>query len=153
MKYKAQSIEEYIQEVAEEKRPYFLKLREAILENLPEGFRETFSYGMIGYVVPHELYRNGYHCDPKLPLPFINIAAQKHHIALYHNGLYAKPELMEWFKSEYPKYSSQKPDISKSCWRFKKYDQIPYQLVGKLLQKISVNEWIQLYEQQIKGKK
>jgi hypothetical protein len=105
---------------------------------------------MIGFVVPHEIYPNGYHCDPKLPLPFANIASQKNFIGFYHMGIYANPELLEWFVKEYPKHSDTKLDMGKSCVRFKKMDKIPYDLIGKLMRKMSVDNWIKLYEQNIK---
>ncbi len=126
------------------------KIRETILANLPEGFIETMGYGMIAYVVPHSVYPPGYHCDPKLPLPFINLASQKNSIALYHMGLYADKEMLDWFVNEYPKHSKLKLDMGKSCIRFKKPDQIPFELIGELVAGISVERWIQLYESNIK---
>jgi hypothetical protein len=101
---------------------------------------------MLGYVVPHSLYPAGYHCDPKLPLPFAGLASQKNSINFYHMGLYANKELYDWFVGEYPKHSKQKLDMGKSCIRFKKPDDIPYVLIGTLMKKISVKDWIHLYE-------
>ncbi len=109
----ANSPEEYIEKVPEDRREHFALLRKTILDNLPEGFEETMSYGMIGYVVPHSLYPDGYHCDPKLPLPFMSIASQKNFVAFYHMGIYANPELYDWFVSEYPKYVKRKLDMGK----------------------------------------
>ena len=149
----ATSIEAYLEEIPEERKIAFTKLRETILKNIPKGFVEQMSYGMIGYVVPHSIYPNGYHCDPKLPLPFISIASQKNFIALYHMEIYAKPELLNWFVYEYPKNSKQKLDMGKSCIRFKKIDQIPFDLIAELVQKISVDEWIKTYETQFKQSK
>jgi hypothetical protein len=126
------------------------KLRSTILENLPEGFEEVMSYGMIGYVVPHEIYPPGYHCDNKLPLPFINIASQKHFIALYHMGIYADPELLDWFTTAYAKLITTKVDMGKSCIRFKKSELIPFDLIGELCEKITVKEWINTYEAVVK---
>jgi len=138
--------QDYFDSLPEERKESMNHLRKVILDNLPEGFSEEMSYGMIGYVVPHSIYPAGYHCDPKLPLPFINIASQKNFIALYHMGLYLNKEIMEWFISEYPKYSKSKPDMGKSCIRFKKTDQIPFQLIAELVRKMSVNDWIETYE-------
>ncbi len=104
------------------------------------------NYGMIGYVVPHTLYPKGYHCKPTDPLPFMNIASQKNFIAVYHMGLYADPQLLKWFTQEYPKHSTQKLDMGKSCIRFKKPDQIPFKLLGELAAKMTPTQWIQLYE-------
>ncbi|MGO4906338.1 DUF1801 domain-containing protein [Flavobacterium sp. W20_MBD1_R3] len=153
MQSTATSIEASLEEIPEERKSAFTKLRETILENIPKGFVEQISYGMIGYVVPHSIYPNGYHCEPKLPLPFIAIASQKNFIALYHMGIYAKPELLNWFVNEYPKHSTQKLDMGKSCIRFKKMDQIPFDLIARLVQKIAVQEWITTYESSFKKTK
>lgn len=150
MKIKANNQEEYINEIPEERKEAFQKLRDIVLDNIPEGFEECMSYGMIGYVVPHSLYSKGYHCDAKLPLPFINIASQKNFVAFYHMGLYANQELKDWFLSEYSKSCQLKLDMGKSCIRFKKMDQIPFDLIGQLVAKISALEWINLYESKIK---
>jgi uncharacterized protein YdhG (YjbR/CyaY superfamily) len=150
MKYEVTSPEEYINSLPDERQVPFQKLREIILKNLPEGFEETISYGMIGYVVPHSLYPNGYHCNPKLPLPFINIASQKNFMAFYHMGIYADKKLFDWFVSEFPKHSNLKLDIGKSCIRFKKMNQIPYELLGELVSKITPIVWIEKYENILK---
>ena len=142
----ANNVENYLKEVPEERKIPMNKLRQTILNNLPQGFIEEMSYGMIGYIVPHSIYPKGYHCNPKLPLPFINLASQKNFIALYHMGIYANPQLLDWFVAEFPKHSNQKLDMGKSCIRFKKMDQIPFDLIGELMQKITVNDWIKCYE-------
>jgi hypothetical protein len=99
----AESVQQYLEELPEDRKQPMKLLRQTILDNIPEGFSEEMSYGMIGYVVPHSLYPAGYHCDPKLPLPFINIASQKNSINLYHSGIYLDSKLLEWFQAEYPK--------------------------------------------------
>ena len=142
----ASTPQEYIAALPSERKAAMEELRQNILENLPTGFSETMSYGMLGYVVPHSIYPAGYHCDTKLPLPFINIASQKNFIALYHMGIYLDNELLDWFVSEFQEQSKSKLDIGKSCIRFKRMDQIPYKLIGQLASKISVNEWISKYE-------
>lgn len=128
----------------------FNKLHEVILKNLPKGFEAAISYGALGYVVPHTLYPNGYHCKPSEPLPFASIASQKQSINFYHMGIYADPELLNWFVAEYPKHSKQKLDMGKSCIRFKKMDDIPYKLIAELMKKISVKKWIEMYESAFK---
>jgi len=150
MRSKANSIEDYLKEVPENRRPYFEKLRNYIIQNIPTDFKEQMSYNMIGYVVPHSIYPSGYHCNPKLPLPFVNIASQKNFIALYHMDLYANKKLFNWFVNQYPNYSKYKLDIGKSCVRFKKYEELPFELIGKLMKKMSVKEWIDIYEREIK---
>ena len=150
MQSAAKTVNEYLNELPEERKEVFLKLRNSILNNIPKGFEEEMSYGMVGYVVPHSIYPGGYHCNPKLPLPYINIASQKNFIALHHLGIYANPELLEWFTTEYPKHSTHKLDIGKGCIRFKKMDQIPFDLIAELAAKMTVEEWIECYETQIK---
>ena len=147
---KAQSPEAYIEELAPDRKEVIGKIRQVVLDNLPDGFEETMNYGMIGYVVPHSLYPAGYHCTPELPLPFMSLASQKNHVGFYHMGIYADSELMEWFTSEYPKYSSRKLDMGKSCIRFKNLKDIPYKLIGELVGKMEVVDWIALYEKNIK---
>ena len=146
MQYKANSPEDYIDQVPNERQEILKKLRKTILDNLPKGFEEGMQYGMIGYFVPHSIYPDGYHCDPKIPLPFMNIASQKSFIAVYHMGIYTKTELMDWFVSEFPKHSSKKLDMGKSCIRFKNMNDIPYDLIGELASKLTPEEWINLYE-------
>lgn len=153
MQSKAATVDEYIGEVPEEQREAIARLREIISKHIPEGFSEQMSYGMIGYVVPHSLYPKGYHCTPKLPLPFLNVAAQKNFIAVYHMGLYADPALLAWFTEAFAKVSKKKPDIGKSCLRFKNPDSIPYELIGQLVQKQTVADWISLYESKFLQKK
>ncbi len=150
MQYKANTPDEYIDAIPDERQPVMSELRQVIKDNLPKGFSEEISYGMIGYVVPHSIYPDGYHCDPKLPLPFMNIASQKNFIAVYHSGIYADKKLMDWFIAEYPKHVKTKLDMGKSCIRFKKIDQIPMQLIGQLASKMSPEQWIELYETNIK---
>ena len=152
MKIEANSVEEYLNEVPEERKAFFLKLYETVSQNLPPGFQEQLSYGMIGWSIPLETYPDGYHCTPNTPLPFISMASQKNFIALYHMGIYANPELLKWFVAEYPKYSKRKLDMGKSCIRFKKVEDIPFDLIAELCQKITPKDWITLYEKEFKKK-
>ncbi|AUC23995.1 hypothetical protein BTO15_05545 [Polaribacter sejongensis] len=152
MPYKATSVEEYINQVPEDRKSALHKLRKTILENLPNGFKEGIQYGMIGYYVPHSLYLDGYHCNPKEPLPFMSFASQKNSINLYHSGIYAVPEIKDWFVNEYPKHCKRKLDMGKSCIRFKKVAEIPFELIAELCKKITVDEWIAVYETNIKKK-
>ena len=147
MKAPGKTVKEILANVPEERREPFNKLHNTIVKNLPKGFEAAISYGGLGYVVPHTLYPAGYHCDPKLPLPFISIAAQKNFYAFYHMGLYADAELMKWFTAEFARHSAKKPDMGKSCVRFKNAEDIPLKLIGQLVKKIAVKDWIARYEQ------
>ena len=153
MQSKATSPRQYLDELPEERKEPIQKLRQQILENLPEGMEETMNYGMLGYVVPHSVYPDGYHCTPELPLPFMNLASQKNFVAVYSMSIYAKKEILDWFTSEYAKRCKYKLDMGKSCIRFKRMNDIPYELIGELTAKISTNEWIKLYEDSYKNRK
>ena len=150
MQYKADSPEDYISQLPEERKGPMTKLHKLIKENMPEGLESGMGYGMLAYYVPKSIYPAGYHCKPFPPLPFLNLASQKNFIAFYHMGMYAKKELYDWFVAEYPKHSKYKLDMGKSCVRFKKIENIPYDLIEQLLGKMSVKEWIEIYENAIK---
>ena len=150
MKAVGNTVEEILANVPKDHSEAFNKLHNTIMQNLPEGFIAAISYGGLGYVVPHSLYPAGYHCKPAEPLPFAGIASQKNSINLYHMGIYSDPALLEWFVAEYPKHSSKKLDMGKSCIRFKKPEDIPFDLIGELMKKMSALEWISLYESKLK---
>ncbi|GEN77115.1 DUF1801 domain-containing protein [Chryseobacterium hagamense] len=152
MQITSASIDDYLSRIPGNRQEIFRKIFDAINDNLPDGFCQGMSYGMIGWAVPLETYPAGYHCTPGLPLPFISLASQKNFIALYHMGMYAKPELLDWFVTAYPKYSKRKPDMGKSCIRFKKMDDIPLELLAELSKKMTVEEWIDIYETNLKKK-
>lgn len=146
MTSQAKTPEEYLSQLPEGRKEAITKLRQLLLENMPTGFEEVISYGMLAYVVPFSTYPSGYHCNPKQPLPFLSLANQKNHIALYHMGLYANPELLSWFTAEYTKHSTQKLDMGKSCIRFKKPEHIPYTLLKELVQQVTPQQWVNQYE-------
>ncbi|MCE3295665.1 MAG: hypothetical protein K0R65_1379 [Crocinitomicaceae bacterium] len=150
MQSNSKTVDDYLASVPEERKEAILHLRETIKANLPKGFSETISYGMVGYGVPHSIYPAGYHCDPKQALPFVSFASQKNFIALYHMGMYSDPDLLNWFTTEFPKHSKKKLDMGKSCIRFKKPEDIPFDLIGQLMQKVTVDEWIETYEKALK---
>lgn len=146
MRSSATTVEKYIEALPEERRAPVAALRDVIRTSLPDGFHESIGYGMLAWVVPHEAFPAGYHCDPKLPLPFLNLASQKQFIALYHMGLYADPELLAWFVEEWPKHTKARLDMGKSCVRLKKLDQIPFTLIGELCTRMTPQQWIELYQ-------
>ena len=150
MKASGNTVEEILNNLPEDRAEAFNNLHNVIVQNLPQGFEAAISYGGLGYVVPHTVYPAGYHCKPIEPLPFAGLASQKNSINFYHMGIYSDPELLEWFVAEYPKHSKQKLDMGKSCIRFKKFDQIPVELIGELMQKMTVKQWIDLYESKLK---
>ncbi len=153
MQSKATTPVAYIAEMPADRQKGFKKLRQAIKKNIPKGFKEGMGYGMMGWSVPHSLYPPGYHCNPKDPLPFMGIASQKNFIAVYHMGIYANPKLLKWFTDAHVKASPKKLDMGKSCIRYKKTEDIPFNLIGELASKITPQEWIETYEKKFKYKK
>ena len=153
MKAEGKTVEEILINLPEDRVEPFNKLHDVIVKNLPKGFEAAISYGGLGYVIPHSLYPAGYHCKPSEPLPFAGLASQKNSINFYHMGIYSNPKLLNWFVTEYPKHTKQKLDMGKSCIRFKKMDQIPFDLIAELMKKITVQEWIDIYEGQFLPKK
>jgi len=152
MNHPGSTPKEYIDSLPDDRKKAMNELRKVIKKNIPKGFSEQLNYGMPGWVVPFKTYPDGYHCDPKLPLPFLNIASQKNFVAVYHMGIYADNKLLDWFMKEHPKHTDLKLDMGKSCIRFKKVDQIPFELIGKLVSKMTPDDWINLYEKNIKKK-
>ena len=150
MQSKATTVDQYLSEVPPERQEAMNKLRKIISKNLPKGFKEGMGYGNMGYFVPHSIYPAGYHCNPKDPLPFAGIASQKNSINFYHMGIYADPKLLKWFVDEYAKVGVGKLDMGKSCVRFKKPENIPFDLIGELCTKITVEKWIEIYEKNLK---
>lgn len=150
MQIKADNPDQYVKLIPEERQAIFNELRSAITSNMSVGIEEKMSYGMIGYVVPKSVYPAGYHCNTDLPLPFANLASQKNFIAFYHMGMYANEKLLQWFKEEYAKRCKYKIDMGKSCVRFKRMDDIPVDLIGELMTKMSAQEWIETYERVLK---
>lgn len=150
MKSAATDVKSYLNELPEDRKSVMALLLQQIKTNLPKGFEEVMQYGMVSYVVPHKLYPKGYHCDPKVPLPFLSVASQKNFIAVYHMGIYADERLLNWFTGEFGKHSSKKLDMGKSCIRFKKPEDIPLELIGALAKKMTPADWIALYESAFK---
>jgi hypothetical protein len=149
MKAVGKTVFDILTSLPEDRVEPFNKLHDVILKNLPKGFEAGISYGGLGYVVPHTLYPNGYHCKPIEPLPFAGLASQKHSINFYHMGIYSDPKLYKWFVAEYPKHSKQKLDMGKSCVRFKKMEAIPYELIGELMKKMTMQDWVDTYEKNL----
>ena len=136
----------YMEQVEEKWRAAFSQLVDVVATNIPEGFEQTMQYGMVGYVVPLSTYPDGYHVTPKTPLPFISLAVQKRHIALYHMGIYADPALLSWFQEEYAKRAPTKLNMGKSCIRFTNKNNIPFDLIGELVSKMTLAQWVSHYE-------
>ena len=146
---KNKEVDNYISSLDLDRQKAISRLRNGLLSNLPSGFEEVISYGMIGYVVPLSVYPNGYHVKKNTPLPFINLASQKNHIGYYHMGIYSDELLFSWFVDAYTSSTTHKLDMGKSCVRIKELNDIPYKVFDELAKKMSVNDWISAYEQAI----
>jgi Domain of unknown function (DU1801) len=148
MTSQAKTVEEYLQALPVDRRATMNAVREVILANLPNGYEECMNYGMIGYVVPHRLYPAGYHCDPKLPLPFACLGSQKNHMAIYLMTVYGDPATENWFRKAW-QASGKKLDMGKSCVRFKKLEDVPLDVIGQVVARTPVKNYIARIEQML----
>lgn len=150
MQSKAATVDAYLKELPADRRPIIETVRKTILKNLGKGYSEVMQYGMIGYCVPHSVYPAGYHCDPRQPLPFVCLASQKNHVAVYMMCLYGHPQLNKWFTAEWVKSvkagRAKKLDMGKSCIRFKKLEDIDLDLIGEAIRRVPVKDYIAFYE-------
>ena len=145
------TVQDYLDALSEDRKAAVTKLQQVIKSNLPDGFEEVINYNLPAFIVPHAIYPGGYHCSPELPLPFVSLASRKNFVALYHMGLYLDPKLLAWFEGEWPKHVKTKLDMGKSCIRFKKVEAIPFDLIGELASKMTVEKWIEIYEGAVKS--
>jgi hypothetical protein len=145
MQSSAKNVQEYMKELPADRRAAINAVRDVILSNLPEGYEERISYGMIGYVVPHSIYPKGYRCNPKLPLPFVNLASQKNHMALHLMCCYGDPKLKASFEKAW-KDAGKKFDMGGGCVRFKKLEDVPLEVIGQLVARLPVDVYIRRIE-------
>jgi hypothetical protein len=145
MQSQAATVEEYLASLPEERREALSAVREMILRNLDEGFEERMQYGMIGYVVPHRLYPAGYHCNPKDPLSFACLGSQKNYMSVYLGCVYGSEEEANWFREAYLA-TGKKLDMGKSCIRFKRLADLPLELIGEAVARLSVAQFVARYE-------
>lgn len=157
MQSKATTVEEYLDSLPEDRRTALETVRAVILRNLDKDYEEGMSYGMIGYSVPHRVYPPGYHCDPKLGLPFVALASQKNYMSLYLMGLYcgcvdgvSDTALVRWFHDAWAK-TGKKHDMGKSCIRFKKLDDLPLEVIGEAIRRMPAKTYIEAYEKALGG--
>lgn len=147
----AKTAAEYVESLPEDRKAAISKVRAIIRKNLPKGFAEVMQYGMISYVVPHKLYPAGYHTDPKQALPFAALASQKNNMAIYLMTIYQDPALEKWFRAQYAERGL-KLDMGKSCIRFKKLEQVPLDVIGEVIAKVPVADYIARYESERRTK-
>jgi len=141
----ADNVKEFIDNLPDDRKKAVSELRKTINKHLPKGFNEGIGYNMLAWSVPHSMFPAGYHCDPSKPLMLMCLSATKGGISLHHMGLYGSTPLMNWFKSEWPKYSSKKLDMGKACIRFKRFEDVPLDLIGELATKLTPRQWVEQY--------
>lgn len=142
MKSTASTVAEYLQELPPERRKVISTIRETILENLPEGYVENMNWGMISYEIPLEQYPETYNGQP---LGYAALAAQKHHYALYLTGVYRDAEQEAQLKDGFEK-AGKRLDMGKSCVRFRKLDDVPFEVIAQVIAGITPEQLIRSYE-------
>lgn len=150
MQSKAKTVKQYLAELPADRREAIQAVRAVILKNLPKGYKEGMMYGAIGYYVPHSIYPPGYHCDPKIPLPFAGMASQKNYMTLLLMCVYSEPAYEAWFRKAWAQ-AGKKLDMGKSCVRFKKADDVPLKVIGEAVKRVPVKKFIEHYESVIKS--
>ncbi len=146
MQSKAKTVQEYLDSLPDDRRTMVEAVRKVILKNLDKDYKEGMQYGAICYYVPHTVYPYGYHCDPKLPLPFAGLGSQKNHISLGMMCHYNAPEEDAWFRDAWLK-TGKKLDMGKCCVRFKKFEDVPLEVIGQAIKRMPAKKYIAIYEQ------
>lgn len=144
MQSKATTVEKYLAELPADRRTALEVVRKVILKNLDKDYEEGMSYGMIGYSVPHRVFPQGYHCDPKQPLPFAGLASQKNYMSVYLMCCYGESPLKVWFEQAWAK-TGKKLDRGKSCIRFKKVDDLALDVIGEVIRRVPAKKYIENY--------
>jgi hypothetical protein len=138
----ARNVDEYLLELPADRRDAIGVVRATILDHLPAGFEEGMQFGMIGYYVPLGRYPDTYNGQP---LGIAALASQKRHMALYLTGIYADDDEAAWFKERWTA-AGKKLDMGKSCVRFKRLEDVPLDVVGDAIARVSVDDFIAAYE-------
>ena len=145
MQSKATSVQQYLEELPEDRRQVLQAIREVILKNVDRDIEEGMQYGMIGYYVPHHIYPQGYHCDPKQPLPYLSMASQKNHMALYMMLAYIDGTDDTWFRKKWAA-TGRKLDMGKCCIRFRRLEDVALDVVAEAIRRVPTQKHIEFYE-------
>lgn len=151
MQSKAATIDAYLKELPADRRAAIQAVRDAINKNIDRKFQEGMQYGMPAWFVPHSIYPAGYHCDPRQPVPFVSIASQKNHMSIYMFCIYSQPGEAERFAKAW-KAAGKKLDMGKGCVRFKKIEDVPLEVIGDAVKRITLGKFIDHYESLIKSR-
>lgn len=149
MQSKATTVAAYLNELPADRRAAIEAVRNVILANLDKDYEEGMQYGMIGYYVPHRVYPAGYHCDPKQPLPFANLASQKNYMSIYLMGVYGSSGLAQWFNQAWAA-SGKKLDMGKCCVRFKKIEDVALDVIAEAIRRQTTAKYVEQYESALK---
>ncbi len=147
---KATSVSQYLKELPDDRREAISAIRKVILGSIDAGIEEIMSYGMIGYHVPLRIYPDGYHCNPEMPLPYVSLASQKNHMAIYMMGLYMDPDDTAWFADAW-QATGKKLNMGKACVRFKKLEDVPLEVVAAAIKRMPSKRYIATYEAMLIG--
>lgn len=142
MKSNADTVDQYLAELPEDRREALEEVRQVILDNLPDGYEEGMSYGMIGYYVPLETYPDTYNGQP---LGYAALASQKHHMAVYLTSIYGDASIEEEFRRDWLA-TGKKLDMGKSCVRFKRLEDLPLEVIGRAIASLPVDEFVAMTE-------
>lgn len=151
MRSQAGTVDAYLKALPPDRREAIEAVRATILENLGEGYEEGMQYGMIGYYVPHRVYPDGYHCDPRQPVPFASVASQKNHMAVYLMCIYGMPEHQAWFREAWTK-TGKRLDMGKGCVRFRKLEDVPLEVLGEAIRRVPVEAFLEHYTKTLAGR-
>lgn len=147
MQSKATTVEQYLKELPEDRRAAISAIRSMILKNLDKDFEEGIQYGMMGYYVPHRIFPDGYHCDPNQPLPFVSVASQKNHMAIYMMCTYMDKSEDE-FRNAWLK-TGRKLDMGKSCIRFRKLEDVALDVIADVIRNITAKRFVERYREEL----
>ena len=139
MQSDANTVEEYLASLPEDRRTAIQAVRDTILENLPDGYDEVMNWGMITYEVPLEACPDTYNGKP---LMYAALGSQKNHMAVYLTGIYMDDGAREEFEAGY-RATGKRMDIGKSCVRFRKLEDLPLPLIGEAIGQIPADEFVE----------
>jgi hypothetical protein len=137
----AQSADEYIAALPDERREALSTVREVVLRNLPDGFEEGMQYGMIWYYIPLERFPNTYNGQP---LGLAGLASQKNYMAIYLNAVYGDRSTEAWFRERYAA-SGKRLDMGKVCVRFRRLEDLPLDLIGETIARVDLERYLDQY--------
>ncbi len=144
MKSAAPSVTKYLLELPPERRPVIEAVRRMILANIDKDIEESMSYGTLGYVVPHRVFPGGYHCDQKMPVPYIGVASRTNHMALYLMFAYAGGFEEDWIRKQYAA-KGKRLDMGKACLRFRSLEDLDLAIVAAAIRRVPAQQHIATY--------